>query len=528
MARLRFMLGEEVLLDHRLRSARNTIGRADSCDIALPGSSVSRLHCSLKETQAGWLIEDRSRHGTKVNGRRIVGTELLQDGSRIEIGDYVALFVLHSPAARPTAPMEPDRRHEEVIGTVDGGVRVERAVLVVADGPGEGLRVVLRTTRTSVGGEGSQIVLPDPTLAPEHCFLRVCRGRVMIEPGRGPTQVDGMRVIDITPLYAEDTLVFGNTTARVEPDTQDEPVVSTHFGDMVAHSKAMRSMFGVLRRIASHPYPVLVIGESGTGKELIARGIHEHSGRSEKPFVALNCGGIRPELFESTLFGHQQGAFTGAERTTDGAFHTANGGTLFLDEVGELPEAMQASMLRVLETGEVRRVGGKDVTYPDVRIVAATNRDLLAEVGRGRFRKDLYFRLNVLSVDVPALRNRPSDIGYLAGHLLRQIHPEATLTEAAIAALATHSWPGNVRELKNVLMRAVVLSGYRIDAHDLVFQKVPDEPPAGPTLHQDPSAERELLSDVLLRCSNNRSLAARELGIARSTFLYRLRRAGLL
>jgi len=295
---------------------------------------------------------------------------------------------------------------------------------------------------------------------------------------------------------------------------------------MVAHSRSMQTLFGTLRRMAGHHYTVLVIGESGTGKELIARGLHEHSARADGPFVALNCGAIRPDLFESAMFGHEKGAFTGADERTDGAFRAADGGTLFLDEVGELPEDTQASLLRVLETGEVQRVGGTHVDHPDVRVVAATNRNLAERAGRGAFREDLYFRLAVLSVDVPPLRKRRSDIQVLTRHLLRKMHPEAHLTDEAMAMLRSHDWPGNVRELRNVLTRAYVMHGVRIDLDALSFHTTRASGPSRtPTASQQ--AERELLAGVMKRHGYNRTAAAKELGIARSTLFYRLKRHGL-
>lgn len=527
MPRLRIQRGDEVLLEHRLRSGRTTIGRADQCDIALPGTTISRLHCTLRgSTQKGWRVDDHSRHGTQVDGRPVVGHAALHDGARVDIGDFSIIMVLSSAEARPTAPREPDRSHEHLIEAHAGGYRVERAALVVEAGPGAGQRYVLRSARVSIGGVGSQLVLPDSELIPEHTFLRVSRGRVMVEPGHGMARLDGERVRAITPLYADEELIVANTRLRVEPDTHTEPAVSTHFGEMVAHSRGMQTLFGTLRRMAGHHYTVLIFGESGTGKELIARGLHEHSANADGPFIALNCGAIRPDLFESAMFGHEKGAFTGAEERTDGAFRAASGGTLFLDEVGELPADTQASLLRVLETGEVQRVGGTHVDRPEVRVVAATNRNLAASASQGTFREDLYFRLAVLSVEVPPLRKRRSDVPVLARHLARKMHPEAHITEEAMAMLKSHDWPGNVRELRNVLTRAYVLNGARIDLNALSFHTT-RAPKSNRTPDASELAERELLAAVMKRHSFNRTAAARELGIARSTLFYRLKRHGL-
>ena len=464
MPRLRFQRGDEVLLEHRLRSGRTTVGRADQCDIALPGTTISRLHCTFRgNPQKGWRVDDHSRHGTRVDGRPVVGHARLHDGARVSIGDFTATVVLSVAEAKPTAPREPDRSHELLVDAHAGGYRVERAAMVVEDGPGAGHRYILRSARVSIGGAGSQLVLPDPKLIPEHTFLRVSRGRVMVEPGHGVARLDGVRVRSITPLYADEELVVGANRLRVEPDTQTEPAVATHFGEMVAHSRSMQTLFGTLRRMAGHHYTVLVIGESGTGKELIARGLHEHSARADGPFVALNCGAIRPDLFESAMFGHEKGAFTGADERTDGAFRAADGGTLFLDEVGEMPLSLQAKLLRVLQERSFRRVGGHEDHPTDVRILASTNRDLAAMVEAGSFREDLFYRLNVLSIVVPPLRERREDVPHLARHFLNHFATEfgrdyEGFDEVALERLQARSWPGNARELQHTVERLVALA----------------------------------------------------------------------
>jgi DNA-binding NtrC family response regulator len=293
----------------------------------------------------------------------------------------------------------------------------------------------------------------------------------------------------------------------------------------------MRRLFGILQRMAAHEAPVLLTGESGTGKELAARGLHEQGSRMDGPFVAVNCAAIAENLVESELFGHEKGAFTGATQRTDGAFQRAHGGTLFLDEIGEMRVDLQAKLLRALESGEVRRVGGSAPEFPDVRLVAATNRHLPNMVQQGAFREDLYFRLAVLTVRLPPLRERPDDIGALARALLVRNHKGARLSDSAAEALKGYEWPGNVRELRNVLTRAVVMGGDHIGAADLTFnpwafEAAPEAPPAtGTSALRD--RERELIADALRRCEGNRTHAARLLGIPRSSLLYRLKKLDL-
>ncbi len=263
-------------------------------------------------------------------------------------------------------------------------------------------------------------------------------------------------------------------------------------------------------------------GESGTGKELAARGLHD-SALPEGPFVAVNCAALTESLVESELFGHEKGAFTGATQRQEGAFQRADGGTLFLDEVGELPLETQAKLLRALESGEVRRVGGSTPEFPDVRVVAATNRDLHREVEAGKFRADLFFRLAVLTVRMPPLREHSEDIGLIARELLRRSHPDAVLDPATIPALEAYAWPGNVRELRNVLTRAYVLHGKHIRASNLEYHPwaFDGEARAAPVAD---APERARVEQALAAASGNRSQAARILGIPRSSLLYKMKR----
>jgi DNA-binding NtrC family response regulator len=546
MPSLRFFRGADLLLEHRLRSGRTVVGRADTCDVALPGDEVSREHAVITHRGERTELQDKSRHGTWVNGERVSDTVNLEDGAVITIGAYRVEVALSRAESAPTAPKEPDLGHELLVCSEDGSLQVERAVLVVVSGDREGRRITLKNPRVSLGGPGSHVELFGSSVVPQHAWLRVARGRVMVEPARGAVFLDGERVREITPVNLDEELRIGDVVVRIERRIEDQVPFANRFGDMVGESKSMKTLFGTLRRMAGHHFTVLIIGESGTGKELVARGIHEHSARAEKPFVAMNCGAISEQLFESELFGHEKGAFTGADRRKEGAFHQADGGTLFLDEIGELPEAAQSKLLRTLETGEVRRVGSTDVSFPDVRVVAATNRDLLRAVARGTFRQDLYFRLAVLSVTVPPLRDRTGDIELLSKTLLRHLDASAVITADALEVLRDHDWPGNVRELRNVLTRAYVLHGPRISAQTLSFHAsgapmaprgapvaagatIPPPMVAEPNMPpgQSEEVERAFIASVLRKHGDNRSSAARELGLARSSLIYKMRKLGM-
>ncbi|NOY28579.1 MAG: FHA domain-containing protein [Oligoflexia bacterium] len=527
MAHLLFLREDEPLVEYRLRPGRTSIGRADTCDVALPGAEISRTHCIIDGDGQSWVITDRSRHGITIDGKPTAHATLT-DGSVVTLGPYTIEVRLSRAEARPTEDVVAGRGHELILATDDGGLLVERPWVVVTAGPDEGRRYPINAARQSVGSPPSDIPLSDPDIHPNHMLLRLSRGRVMVEPGQGAAFLDGQRVREITPLYADDELSIGSSVLRIEHASLDEHPAASRFGEMVGDSPVMHQLFGTLRRFAGHHFPVLISGESGTGKELAARGVHDVSVRATGPYIPINCGAIASNLFESELFGHEKGAFTGADRRKDGAFHKAGGGTIFLDEVGELPEGAQAKLLRTLESGEVRRIGSTSVTYPDVRVVAATNRDLPAEVRAGNFREDLFFRLAVLSVRIPPLRDRIDDLPVLCRTLCSALHPECHVTDDAYQVLNRHRWAGNVRELRNVLTRAYVLAGPRIDADALSFHDLgtlPTQQPADAlTLGQ---AERTYITGVLSQVNGNRSAAARVMGIARSSLHYKMRKLGI-
>jgi DNA-binding NtrC family response regulator len=311
---------------------------------------------------------------------------------------------------------------------------------------------------------------------------------------------------------------------------------------MVGDSVAMRRVFAVLERASSSSAPVLLLGESGTGKELAARAVHERSPRKNGPFVVFDCGAASETLIESELFGHKRGAFTGADADRPGAFARAHGGTLFLDEIGDLPIALQPKLLRLAEQGEVTPLGARASERYDVRLVAATHRDLWAEVARGAFRGDLYYRLAVVEVRLPPLRERAEDVPALArtfleSHGVRVESPNLP----AFHRLAAYGWPGNVRELRNVLMRAVALAPANPRFEDLPILLRPDsagggDPPlarADLAYHEKKAAilarfDRDYLSDLMRREGTNLAQAARVAGLERKYLYKLLARAGLL
>ncbi|RMH40504.1 MAG: GAF domain-containing protein [Deltaproteobacteria bacterium] len=307
---------------------------------------------------------------------------------------------------------------------------------------------------------------------------------------------------------------------------------------IVGRSPAMVRMLEIVDRATETSLPVVLFGESGTGKELVARALHDNGPRAGRPFVAVNCGAVPAELLESELFGHVRGAFTGADRDRPGLFEIADGGTLFLDEVADTSPAMQAKLLRVLQEGELRRVGDARTRTVDVRIVAASNRDLRALVDEGRFREDLFYRLNVISVRIPPLRERVEDIPDLCRALLARVAPDPArpprLDRAALKRLCAYAWPGNVRELENELARAAALAGDVIGVADLSPAIAHADPAARPPSPDDlrlrprvEALERALIEEAMARCHGNQTAAAKLLGLSRYGLQKKLKRYGL-
>jgi two-component system response regulator AtoC len=309
------------------------------------------------------------------------------------------------------------------------------------------------------------------------------------------------------------------------------------FDNLLGRSAAMREFFATVERVAPTRATVLLCGESGVGKDMIARAIHQHSPRAGRPFVKINCTSLPENLMESELFGYEKGAFTGANISKPGKFEQADTGTVFLDEIGDVPLSIQVKLLRILQEREFERLGSNKTRHIDVRVLAATNVDLRAALEEGTFREDLYYRLNVLPIDIPPLRDRKEDIPLLVQHFIRKLgkdigSPVQSISEAAMERLLAYHWPGNVRELENVMERSLVLAnGPVLDAADIRLDLQPRTRlavetflPDGMTLDQH---EQALIREALKRANNNKSQAARLLGLTRNALRYRLSQMGL-
>jgi DNA-binding NtrC family response regulator len=333
-------------------------------------------------------------------------------------------------------------------------------------------------------------------------------------------------------LVVEKALEMHRLTREVER-LRSQLDLDLDFGQIVGESKAMRAVFRLMKMVAESNATILIQGESGTGKELIARALHQHSPRKKRPFVAINCASVPETLLESELFGYVRGAFTGANRNKKGLFEEAHEGTLLLDEIGDTSMAFQAKLLRTLQENEIRPVGSNKSVKVDVRVIVATNKDLKKEMERDAFRQDLFYRLSVVPLVIPPLRNRKEDIPLLATHFIKKYCKAhglelKSVSPNALKLLLDHPWPGNVRELENAIQRAVLINpGREIGPDSLFPATATEDPPALSLLDTAKGAkevvEREKIAEALQKTSGNRSHAAKLLGISRSALYNKLK-----
>ena len=566
------------------------VGRDADNALVVADRQVSRHHARFDLDGDALTIADlASTHGTLLNGRRIDGTARLADGDVVQLGGVLleahdgpiptprpgeSLWQTASAAVEPTAraPTAAARKLRvlfdvgRLIASLDDTDRALERVLdltlealdcthaaIALGGPG-GRRI------TRARGTPEDIAVPPAVIAQV-----IARGEaVLVRDGRSalaaPLAERGVLYVDDhgrAGKFGPDDLDFIAALARLaavaldKGDAVRRASIAVELGAGVpplhGDSDAMRKLRVQIAKCAGADAAVLVHGETGTGKELVAAHLHAASRRAQRPFVAVNCAAIPETLIESELFGHVKGAFTGAEKPRRGRFACAHTGTLFLDEIGDLALPAQAKLLRVLETGEVHAVGADEPQEVDVRIVAASHKDLHAEVAAGRFREDLFYRLDVLAIDVPPLRARGDDVRMLADVFraeaaARLARPVVGITAAASAALRAYAWPGNVRQLRNEIERAVLLcEGVEIDAGDLRLRAAPAAPvddrlergrwqiaeaPAGAWAPAE-AVERQAIADALRAAGGNVEVAARAIGVSRATMYRKVARFGL-
>ena len=441
--------------------------------------------------------------------------------------------------AKTSSSSDKKQDRTEVLFAGQGPLVLKQARFVVARGRDEGKETVLQAPLVTIGTlPENTLVLTDPTVSRRHASVEETPGGYVLRDlgSTNGTFLDEVRVREAY-LQAGSRFRLGQTEmvfSPLEERIHDLRSSSDRFGDLIGASRTMREVFGILERVAPTDITVLIQGETGTGKELAAHAVHNQGRRASGPFVVFDCGAVAPNLIESELFGHEKGAFTDAVKSRQGAFELAEGGTLFLDEIGELAPALQPKLLRALDQREVRRVGAEKPVKVNVRVVAATNRDLEKEVKAGRFREDLFYRLSAVTVHLPSLRMHKEDIASIAEQLLAAISGETGkklkgFSPEALAALTAYTWPGNVRELRNVIERAAALcEGPLIEAKDLFLspgrKSATLEGLSGKTLEEiEKAAIRATLSSV----SNNKTEAAKALGIAYSTLYEKMKKYGI-
>ncbi len=397
---------------------------------------------------------------------------------------------------------------EHLIGTrlqPGGGpatVNLRRCKLIVLKGPERGDEHVVSTDVIRVGkAPENDLTITDETVSRVHFeIVRDAKGYLLRDlRSTNGTFLDGAEIKEAY-IRAGSVIAAGAAELKFSPFEERIEILPSEkerLGPMVARSMQMREIFGLIERIAPTDATVLIEGETGTGKDMIARTLHQLSTRAEGAFIVVDCGAVAGTLIESELFGHEKGAFTGATTTRQGAFELSSGGTVFLDELGELALDLQPKLLRVLEQRELRRVGGSRTLKVDLRIVAATRKDLRSEVEKGKFREDLYFRLNVVNIVAPSLRDRREDIPMLVENFMEELTPGVPpdLSAETMAALRAHDWPGNVRELRNVVERAIALGS---DAGTLVAP-LGHMPLAGMVGSEPPAALADFVSGLSFR-----------------------------
>ncbi|MDO8494254.1 MAG: sigma 54-interacting transcriptional regulator [Deltaproteobacteria bacterium] len=437
-------------------------------------------------------------------------------------------------------------------------ISLRKCQLVVLEGPNKSKKITLNKNKFAIGKKDTNdLVLNDKTVSRNHLEIIYSSDSFLLKDlsSTNGTYLNGSKVKEAY-LEPGDTIKVGNSLLEFVAFNEGvsvEPSSKEIFGAMVGKSRKMRQIFAILEKIATSHATVIIEGETGTGKDLVARAIHEHSTRRLSPYLVFDCSGVAPNLIESELFGHEKGAFTGAVRSRPGVFEAAKGGTVFLDEIGELTLDLQPKLLRALESREVRRVGANTATRIDVRVVSATNRNLKKEIEEGRFREDLYYRMSVVKISLPPLRDRTEDIPIIVERLLSNGKFNMTPTglkvtkvdDDALKLLQRYPWPGNVRELSNVIERACTfVEGNTIARSHLEFifaelgedeeQEHTDRMKIDPNLPFKAAKQRivevfekEYLEELLKRNNYNLSKAAREAKVDRKHIRNLLKKYGI-
>ncbi len=532
---------DELISEHPLSGDETKIGRAKSNDIILGDPAVSREHAVIIISKGKLSLLDRSSSGTFINKVKVSEKELHID-DMITIGPY-SIF----PREYTDEEDKPELQttcHEKTLSfslltDVDKkSFLLQHASLAFSKGPEEGQRYQINKEKITFGKqEDNDLVINDEFISRHHGEIYFRNGEFFIRDlgSKNGTFINGKRVQG-SILASGSRIETGNT--GFDFLLSEDTVMSTdrkedHLGDIIGKSRKIQALFTFCKKAASCDATVLINGETGTGKELIAKTIHSLSRRSHGPLITIDCGSIPRELIESELFGHEKGAFTGAQNQRKGAFERGNKGTVFLDEIGELPKEMQPKLLRILEEREFKRVGGDTHIPTDIRVIAATNKELNVEVTKGNFREDLFFRLYVIPISLPALRERKEDISLLTDYFinkneqLKETGSQVTISDEALKKMTEYTWPGNVRELRNVIDRAIVNSDMnQISAEDIQFiPTMKDENKTFSSSHASlEEVEKQTIINALKAQDGNKKATAKLLGIAYSTMCEKVKK----
>jgi DNA-binding NtrC family response regulator/pSer/pThr/pTyr-binding forkhead associated (FHA) protein len=520
-----------------LQPKATKIGRSDQCDIVLPDATISREHATIYSSEGQYLIKKHGTASLKLNGNE-VEKHVLQENDTIRMGPWEVSFTAKTSPSLPqevTQVTQVPESNTIAVANSSKGLLIQNLQLRIYRPGKKTEELPWQKDSLMIGADKrNDVVLEDSYVSGRHLKLVHRDGRLKLYDlnSTNGTYLNGVRVQE-AEIEPEMNIKLGNCRIAVLASEQlqtPSPVEVEKFCGMVGSSSKMQQLYGLLDRVGPTEATALILGESGSGKELVARAIHRISPRTSGPFVAINCGAISKELIESELFGHEKGAFTGAQRRHEGAFGQARDGTLFLDEIGELPPELQPKLLRVLESKTYRRVGGNEELTANVRVVAATHQDLAKRMEERQFREDLFFRLFVLPLYIVPLRERLEDIPILAETFLNEFSPPGetkSLNPEALQKLQGHSFPGNIRELKNILLRGVILSkGPQIQPEEIIF---PQNTMAAKEL-VDPvyiekleKMERDLILRALKVHDWNKTKTSEALGIAKSTLFSKIR-----
>lgn len=539
MPHLIFSQHGKTLLQFPLTKSNTQIGRSSECDVVLTEASISRLQLSVHQIEGSYFVKNLGKAKLKLNGKEVESSSL-SEKDYLELETW-RIHLEHSEKNTlqdETYISDAGMQSTQVLNLsrVGQDLHYESLVLKVQS-PHEAEKIFqLREGTNTIGKAIScDIRLSDSYASDVHAKLICEKGKVLLYDLKSTngTFVNGMKVGEVE-LEEGSICKMGHSEIRIEMKSQVHSIQAlpaTSFGPFIGQSKAMQELYSLIQQIAPTSAPVAILSETGTGKELVAQSLHDLSGRKGS-WIPLNCGAIAKELIQSELFGHEKGAFTGAQQQRHGVFEQAKGGTLFLDEVAELPLELQASLLRVLETGKIRRVGGTQEIAVDVRVICATHQDLPRLVAEKKFREDLYFRLNVLPIFLPPLRERQEDIPLLANHFIKIFSSaRKSLSESAVRFLQSQDWPGNIRELKNAIQRAVILAkGEVLESSDFSFLAAstkPAEPKISATLPNLMDVEKNFILQELERQNFNKLATSKALGIAKSTLYEKLKLYGI-